>query len=98
MPRKPKPEVKPTRATRRVLLVLLTGAGKLGGFTITRAAMVNSGTVHVVLAKLERAGWVTSEWDQHGVPATSPRRRFYELTAYGRARALALLGLEAGRA
>ena len=35
MPRKPKPEIKPTRATRRVLLVLLTGASNLSGWPIS---------------------------------------------------------------
>jgi DNA-binding PadR family transcriptional regulator len=93
MPRKPKPEITPTRATRRVLLVLLTGAGELSGFPISRAAMVGSGHVYVLLARLERAGWVASEW-QENVPRGRPGpRRFYQLTRYGRAMALTMLGL-----
>jgi DNA-binding PadR family transcriptional regulator len=87
-------EIKPTRGTRRVLLVLLTGAGRLSGYPISRAAMVGSGHVYVILARLERVGWVASDWEQ-GKPE-GERRKFYQLTRYGRARALALLGLENG--
>ena len=93
MTRKPKPEIKPTRATRRVLLVLLTGAGELSGYPISRAAMVGSGHVYVLLARLESIGWVASDWQQnvpHGRPGP---RRFYQLTRYGSARALEMLGL-----
>jgi PadR family transcriptional regulator PadR len=89
-----KPEVKPTRRTRRVLLVLLTGAGRLSGYPISRAAMVDAGYVYTVLATLEGAGWVASDWEE-GKPE-GQRRRFYQLTRYGRARALTLLGLENG--
>jgi DNA-binding PadR family transcriptional regulator len=89
-----KPEIKPTRATRRVLLVLLTGAGKLSGYPISRAGMVHSGNVYVILARLERTGWVAADWE-HGKPE-GQRRRFYRLTRYGQAQALKLLGLEDG--
>lgn len=84
--------VKPTRRTRRVLLVLMTGATNLSGYPISRAAGVGSGAVYVTLARLERAGWVDSKW---GAPnARGDRRRFYRLTLQGRARAIGLLGLE----
>jgi DNA-binding PadR family transcriptional regulator len=93
MARQPKPEIKPTRATRRVLLVLLTGAGELSGYPISRAAMVGPGHVYVLLARLERIGWVASDW-QESVPHGQPSpRRFYQLTRYGRAMALKMLGL-----
>ncbi len=91
---RPKREIKPTRATRRVLLVLLTGAGRLSGYPIARAAQVNSGGVYVILARLERIGWVASDWEQ-GKPE-GERRRFYQLTRYGRAKALEMLGLDNG--
>ena len=85
-------DVKPTRRTRRVLLVLMTGATNLSGYPISRAAAVHSGGVYVTLAKLERAGWVASEW---GAPnAKGDRRRFYHLTLKGRTKAIGLLGLE----
>ena len=84
--------IKPTRRMRRVLLVLMTGATNLSGYPISRAAAVHSGGVYVTLAKLERAGWVKSDWgppDERG-----NRRRFYHLTVQGRPLAIRLLGLE----
>jgi DNA-binding PadR family transcriptional regulator len=81
---------KPTRRDRRVLLVLLTGAGNLSGYPISRAAQVGSGQVYVSLARLEREGWVDSDWGD-GPPGR--RRRYYRLTPTGRVRALASLGL-----
>lgn len=89
MSRKPKPPVPPTRATRRVLLALLTGASNLSGYPLARAAQVGYGKVYVILARLEREGWVT------GVQA-STGRRFYRLTPRGRFGALRMLGLEEG--
>ena len=93
MTRKPKPAIKPTRATRRVLLVLLTGAGRLSGYPVSRAAQVGSGHVYVVLARLEREGWADSEW---GPESEHGRRRFYRLTPRGRYYGLQMLGLEEG--
>jgi PadR family transcriptional regulator, regulatory protein PadR len=87
-----KPEIRPTRATRRVLLVLLTGAEGLSGYPLSRLSQVNSGRVYIVLGRLERAGWADGEWEQRY--DGKPRRRFYHLTRQGRAKAIALLGLE----
>lgn len=88
------------RSHRRVLLVLLTGAPGLGGYTIARAAMTGSGKVYPILARLERLGWAESDWEAPE-PLDRPRRRFYRLTAEGRSQALEALGLkdvqEAGR-
>ena len=92
MPRKPKPEIKPTRATRRVLLVLLTGASNLSGWPIGHISGTGAGSVYVVLARLEREGWVTSCWEERF--DGRPRRRFYALTRQGRAKAIGLLGLQ----
>ena len=55
MARKPKPEIRPSRSTRRVLLVLLTGSPRLYGYSICRAAMVGSGTLYPLLERLEKA-------------------------------------------
>ena len=90
---KPNPEIRRKRSTRRVLLVLLSGAPRLGGFTICRSAMVGSGTLYPLLERLEHAGWVAGEWQQD-TPAGQPRRRFYHLTLKGRTQALRMLGLE----
>lgn len=88
--RKPKPAIRPTRATRRVILVLLSGASNLGGYTICRAAGRASGTIHPILARLEAEGWAESEWR----PGPAPRRRVYRLTPRGRYYGLQMLGLE----
>lgn len=84
---------RPSRRNRRILLALLSGAGNLSGYPISRAAQAGSGAVYLLLAKLERAGWVASEWgpvfNDEGM-----RRRFYRLTPYGRVQAFRLLGLE----
>jgi PadR family transcriptional regulator, regulatory protein PadR len=89
-----KSPVRLTRATRRVLLVLLSGASNLSGYVISRAGAISPGAVHVALARLEHAGWVTSEWGAPN-PETGLRRRFYQLTGNGHRQAMTLLGLEA---
>jgi PadR family transcriptional regulator, regulatory protein PadR len=94
MLRKPKPEIRPTRRVRRVLLVLLTGADELSGYPVSHLAGVNSAWVYVILARLERLGWVASEWQQNPPPRQPGRRRFYRLTRQGRAKAIGLLNLE----
>jgi PadR family transcriptional regulator len=74
--------------------VLLSGAPELGGYTIARAAMTGYGRVYIILRRLERLGWVESDWESPE-PLNRPRRRFYRLTAGGRSQALAALGLKA---
>ena len=91
-----KPEIKPTRATRRVLLVLLTGAPNLYGYSMCRAANVGPGTLYPLLERLEHAGWVERSWaltTVQGMP-TGFRRALYKLTGKGRGEAFRLLGLE----
>jgi DNA-binding PadR family transcriptional regulator len=95
MTRQPKPPIRPTRATRRVLLALLSGAGNLSGYPISCAAQVGSGRVYTILNQLERAGWAASDW---GPETGFGRRRFYRLTARGRYHGLKMLGLEDGDA
>lgn len=83
-------KVSASRAMKRVLLVLLTDAANLGGFTITEAAELSSGRVYVCLAQLEAEGWVTGEFED----GPYPRRRFYRLTPDGWVNAHELLGLK----
>lgn len=85
------PEIKPSRQVRRVLSVLLTGAGNLSIYMTGYAAAISPEAAHDVLAGLERAGWVTSE---RQATTESSRRKFYTLTRQGRAKAIGLLGLE----
>jgi DNA-binding PadR family transcriptional regulator len=80
------------RSHRRVMLVLLTDAANLGGYTICRAAGIGSGSAYPALARLEKLGWLDSEWETPE-PVNRPRRRFYRLTPDGRAHVMELLGL-----
>jgi DNA-binding PadR family transcriptional regulator len=58
------------------------------GLEIGAAAGLASGTVHPLLARLERFGWVTSRWeDIDPAAAGRPARRYYRLTPTGAAEA-----------
>lgn len=87
--------VKPIRlstTTKQVLDALLEAHGSEYGLGLCRSTGLASGTVHPILARLEAAGWVTSEWeaiDPHA--AGRPQRRYYRLTAEGAASAQAVL-------
>lgn len=94
MPRRNPREWKPNRRQRRVLTVLMTGAPSLSGYPVMRLAQTGAGTVYILLARLERLGWVSSEWEVLPFGEDRPRRRFYALTPEGRERVTELLGLE----
>ena len=54
------------------------------GLEIVQATGLMPGTIYPILARLEQAGWLHSEWevlDEH--QAGRPRRRYYRLTADG---------------
>jgi DNA-binding PadR family transcriptional regulator len=54
------------------------------GLEMAAASGLKSGTIYPLLARLERAGWLTSRWeDVDPVEAGRPRRRLYELTNAG---------------
>lgn len=71
-----------------LLLAVLAEAGPVHGYAVIAALRERSegafdlpeGTVYPALHRLERAGLVTSRWEQ----ATPRRRRVYELTREGR--------------
>ncbi|MBC7723451.1 MAG: helix-turn-helix transcriptional regulator [Burkholderiaceae bacterium] len=71
-----------TGATVDVLTSLIGCGGATWGLRIVKDSLRPPGTVYPLLDRLERAGWVRSEWEDD--PArTGPRRRLYELTAGG---------------
>lgn len=72
-----------TAATVDVLISLI-GGGETGiwGLAIVRQSSRLPGTVYPILERLERAGWVRSEWESD-TERTGPRRRLYELTEGG---------------
>jgi PadR family transcriptional regulator, regulatory protein PadR len=69
----------------KVLAAMLANpAGDHYGLAIAQQTGLKSGTLYPILARLERAGWVTSNWEatdptEHG----RPRRRYYRLTGAG---------------
>jgi DNA-binding PadR family transcriptional regulator len=58
------------------------------GLELGRAAGLPSGTIHPILARLERMGWLESAWeDADPHERGRPRRRYYKLTPDGAERA-----------
>ena len=73
------------------------------GYTLRKALadhemIIDEGTLYPLLARLEAAGWATSQWeDVDPREAGRPRRRLYRLTGVGQRRAReALSGLQLG--
>lgn len=78
-----------TLATQLVLGVLLTDLGaEWYGSQIGHAAGLPSGTVHPILARFERVGWLESRWEDIDPSREGrPARRYYRLTESGAAQA-----------
>ncbi len=84
-----------TPATGDVLSVLLADPAPVWGLAVVKASNRPAGSVYPILERLERLGWVSSEWDTDDA-RTGPRRRYYTLTADGRVAAIAAVaGLRA---
>lgn len=69
-------------ATVDVLGVLLGSDQPRWGLEIIKLTGRPSGSVYPLLDRLERAGWVTSSWDDDS-ERRGPRRRMYVLTPEG---------------
>jgi PadR family transcriptional regulator PadR len=83
------PGLRMTLATQLVLRAMLAEPTKeMYGLQICQAADLPSGTIHPILARLERLGWLESHWED-AVPQEEgrPRRRYYRLTEDGAERA-----------
>jgi DNA-binding PadR family transcriptional regulator len=74
-----------TQATLAVVGVLMAAGpdDRVWGLRLCEEANLGSGTVYPLLERLEKAGIVTSFWEDPP-PADRPPRRFYELTSAGR--------------
>jgi PadR family transcriptional regulator PadR len=83
------PEPRITLSTLRVLAVLLADpVGEHYGLELCREAELPGGTLYPILARLERAGWLTSAWEDIDEAAEGRRRRrYYRLTDSGAERA-----------
>jgi PadR family transcriptional regulator PadR len=58
------------------------------GAEISKLAGVGSGTLYPLLARLESAGWLKSEWEAVDPSEVGrPRRRYYKLTGLGQTQA-----------
>ena len=64
---------------------LIAGAAeRLYGLQLTDQTGLKSGTLYPVLARLEKAGWVVSAWEEVDPRDVGrPRRRYYELSGVG---------------
>jgi PadR family transcriptional regulator PadR len=73
----------------RVLTVLLDRPlQEHYGLEMSRQAGLPTGTIYPMLARLEQAGWVTSDWeDIDEATEGRPARRYYQLTPAGAQRA-----------
>jgi DNA-binding PadR family transcriptional regulator len=82
-----------TAPTRAVLEVFLSDPeAHRYGLEIGAVAVLPSGTVHPILARLEGLQWLDSGWeDVDPAVVGRPRRRFYRLTAAGAAQAEAAI-------
>ena len=66
--------------------------GHLSGADLYNRIKISSGTLYPLLARLEKAGWLVSEWEQLDPrEAARPRRRYYRMTALGERKANAAL-------
>lgn len=91
--------VRLTQPALKVLRFLMaTPREGRSGAEMSKATKVGSGTLYPMLARLENAGWLTSEWETiDPSEAGRPRRRFYQLSAVGQNNArTALADLQMG--
>jgi PadR family transcriptional regulator, regulatory protein PadR len=74
-----------TIPTQLVLRALLEDPMReMYGLQICAAAGLPSGTIHPILARFERIGWLESWWEDASPQEEGrPRRRYYRLTADG---------------
>ena len=77
--------LKMTIQTQLVLRALLEHPTReMYGLEICAAAGLASGTIHPILARLERLGWLESRWeDIDPVREGRPKRRYYQLSPDG---------------
>lgn len=77
--------VRVTRKTARLLKALLDARNSfpVPSRDLMRDSRVTAGSYYVLMARLETAGWVESEWEVVPEDEVRPRRRFYRFTEQG---------------
>jgi DNA-binding PadR family transcriptional regulator len=80
-----------THATLKVLRVFMNGSTRgIAGSDIWKETGMLSGSLYPILARLEKAGWLESWWeDIDPKEAGRPRKRLYRLTGAGQREAMA---------
>lgn len=84
--------VRLTTQTINVIKAIMDRSGQgVSGAEISKDTGLASGSLYPILMRLEKAGWLSSEWEA-GEPAAlgRPRRRFYRVTALGQREASAV--------
>ncbi len=84
-------EIDLLRSSLDLLVLKALSWGPMHGYAINEwigsatssLLLLEEGTLYPALHRLERRGWITSEW---GVSNTNRRAKFYKLTTAGRAR------------
>jgi transcriptional regulator len=85
----PKQDVELLQGTLDVLILKTLSWGPRHGYAVVKwiqevtgqVLMVEEGSLYPALHRLERRGWISSEW---GVSENNRRAKFYTLTAAGR--------------
>jgi PadR family transcriptional regulator PadR len=85
----PKPDVELLQGTLDVLVLKTLSWGPRHGYAVVRwieqvtgaVLVVEEGSLYPALHRLERKGWISSEW---GVSENNRRAKFYALTPAGR--------------
>jgi PadR family transcriptional regulator PadR len=76
------------RASRQTLTLLVALVKKPSawhyGYSLSRETTLLSGTLYPILMRLERRGWLETQWETPP-PGGRPPRHMYRLTANGRA-------------
>lgn len=85
-----------TDATVDVLRALLDAPGPTWGLALVTASGRPAGSVYPILERLERAGWLESEWEQDA-SRPGPRRRYYAMNEEGAAAARQAIAVRSAR-
>jgi len=75
-----------TKQTMVVLSILIGSRDAIAGSTLSIESELASGSLYPILLRLEKAGWIKSEWEG-GEEGAKPRRRLYSITGLGTRRA-----------
>jgi PadR family transcriptional regulator, regulatory protein PadR len=56
----------------------------LWNYAISKRLLIKANTSVLILGRMERAGWITSDWEKpQAVAVGRPRRRIYRITDFG---------------